>query len=97
MVVRKNEDLQSPQSKKCEEARNDLIDAMRKNQPFYPREIWQELVICQQLCQGLKMLKDPDFWSDPNLRKEYVELPAKIQAQLTKVEEAIRKRLSKFD
>jgi hypothetical protein len=97
LVVKKDQPVESPELKRCNDARNNLIDAIKNNRPFYPREIWKELIICQQLCQGLKMLKNPEFLSDPNLRKEYHELPLKIQTQLDKVEEAIRNRLSKFD
>jgi hypothetical protein len=97
LVVTEIPDFESPPWKTWKETRNDLIDAIDDDRPFYPREIWEELIVCQKMCHSLSVLKDRQMLSDSNLRKEYVELPPKISAQLDKLEQAIRIRLNKFD
>jgi nitrogen regulatory protein PII-like uncharacterized protein len=61
LVVKKDQERESPELERSNGARNGLIDVIKNNQPFYPREIWQELITCQQLCHGLKILKPRNF------------------------------------
>jgi hypothetical protein len=80
-------------------ARNEMIEVIRENKPFFPKEIWQEVQAFQKLCEGKRfselVLRFRELNSDE--KKSYFESSDKIKAQLDKVEEAIRNRLSKFD
>jgi hypothetical protein len=79
--------------------RNEMIEAIRENKPFFPKEIWQEVQAFQKLCEGKRfselLLRFRELNDDE--KKNYFESSDKIKVQLDKVEEAIRNRLGKFD
>ena len=80
-------------------ARNEVIDAVRENRPFFPKEIRQEVLAFQGLCENQKfsefVIRVRELSSDE--KKTFFESQEKMKAQLDKVEEAIRNRLIKFD
>lgn len=79
--------------------RNEMIEAIRMNKPFFPKEIWQEVQEVQKLCESKRfselLLRFRELNDDE--KKNYFESSDKIKVQLDKVEEAIRNRLGKFD
>ncbi len=81
------------------EARDEVIMVIRENIPFFAKEIRQEVLAFQLLCEEHRLyetlLRRRDLTSEE--MKNYSVSHNKIKAQLDKVEEAIRNRLSKFD
>ena len=92
-------DVQTTGQPHFNKARNEVIEVIRENKPFFPKEIWQEVLAFQLLCEDKRLLemflRFRDLTSDEKIK--YFESTDKIKAQLEKVEEAIRKRLGKFD
>jgi len=81
------------------EARDEVIMVIRENRPFFAKEIRQEALAFQLLCEDHRLSENLLRVRDltPDEKKKYFESHDKIKAQLDKVEEAIRNRLSKFD
>jgi hypothetical protein len=84
---------ESPAGNACVVTRNDLIVAIRNNRPFYPREIWEELITFQNSCLELKFIKESPYQGG----RELLDLPKKMKSELEKLEIVIRARLDKFD
>jgi hypothetical protein len=88
---------QSPALKEWVGLRNNLVEVIRYNRPFYPAEIHRQLKAAQQLCEELKCIKEDAASLDDQGRAKLMSLPKRIETQMGHVEQAIRSRLGKFD
>jgi hypothetical protein len=88
----------TPQNRYAE-SRDEVIMVIREKIPFFAKEIRQEALAFQLLCEEHRLyetlLRRRDLTSEE--MKNYSVSHNKIKTQLDKVEEAIRNRLSKFD
>ncbi len=71
---------------------------METNRPFYPPEIWKELLALLNLCHDeafqfsiFEASNQQDYWTKAIQNRD------EIEKQVEKVYEAIRKRLTDFD
>ena len=81
------------------EAKDAVIRVIRENLPFFAKEVRQEILAFQLLCDQHRSYESFMRRRDltPEESKNYAASHSKIKSQLDKVEEAIRNRLSKFD
>jgi hypothetical protein len=80
------------------DAKRAFAEATEHNRPFYPPEIWGEIVPLSRLCQaegGQYMLMNPR--DDPGYWQRAIDNAEQINLKVENICEAIRKRLSKFD
>jgi len=88
---------QSPARTEWTEKLNKLIEVIRYNRPFYPQEIWRELQRAQSLCEVVAGAREDPTQFAEMISEKRMELMKNFSSLMDNVENAIRKRLSRFD
>ena len=79
----------------------ELFETIRDNRPFYPEEIWLELSKFVETCDNMTRVQDRLQGAAPSAKERLGQLleqdVSEAKEQYRKVEEAIRRRLDKFN